>query len=71
MAESGVSRRIRGGMMGGEVAKSYNCAHSDENNNYLRFGSSVLSFGSVVHPFETVLAFNVSSDIKCIPISLN
>ena len=71
MTENRVSRRIRSGVMGDEVTKSYNCAHSDENNNYIGFGSSVLSFGSVVHPFETVLAFNVSSDIKCIPISLN
>ena len=66
MAESGVSRRIRGGMMGGEVAKSYNCAHSHENDNYLGFGSSVRSFGSVLHPFASVLAFDASSDIKCI-----
>jgi hypothetical protein len=71
MAESRVGRRIRSGVMGGEVAKSYNCAHSDENNNYLCFGSSVLSFGSVVHPFASVLAFGASSDIKCIPNNLN
>lgn len=71
MTENRVSRRIRSGVMGGEVTKSYNCAHSDENNNYLGFGSSVLAIGGVAHSFASVLAFNVSSDIKCIPNSLN
>jgi hypothetical protein len=71
MTENRVSRRIRSGVMGDEVTKSYNCAHSDENNNYLGFGSSVLASGGVAHSLASVLAFNVSSDIKCIPNSLN
>lgn len=70
MTENRISRRIRSGVMGGEVTKSYNCAHSDENNNYLGFGSCVLSVGSVVHPFASVLAFG-PADIKCIPDNLN
>jgi hypothetical protein len=57
---------MRSGVMGGEVTKSYNCAHSDENNNYLGFGSSVLAIGGVAHS-ASVLAFGVSSDVKCIP----
>jgi hypothetical protein len=71
MTENRVSRRIRSGVMGGEITKSYDCAHSDENDNYLGFGSSVLSFGSVVHPFASVPAFGASWDIKCIPNNLN
>jgi hypothetical protein len=71
MAESRVGRRIRSGVMGGEVAKSYNCARNNENNNNLGFGSSALAIGRVAHSFASVLAFNVSSDIKCIPNSLN
>jgi hypothetical protein len=68
MTENRVSRRIRSGVMGGEVTKSYNCAHSDENNNDLGFGSSVLSFGGVVHPFAPLPgARRASSNIKCIP----
>jgi hypothetical protein len=31
----------------------------------------VLAFGGVAHSFASVLAFNVSLDIKCIPNSLN
>jgi hypothetical protein len=51
MTENSVRRRIRSGVVGGEVTKSYNCAHSDEKNDYLGFGSSVLAIGGVAHSF--------------------
>jgi hypothetical protein len=51
MTENRISRRIHSGVMGGEVTKSYNCAHSDENNDYLGFGSSALAIGGVAHSF--------------------
>jgi hypothetical protein len=71
MTENRVSRRIRSGVMDGEVTKSYNCAYSDESDNYLGFGSSVLAIEGLYIRLVSVLAFNVSSDIKCIPNSLN
>ena len=57
MAESKVGRRISSGVMGGEVAKSYNYARNNENNNNLGFGSSALTIGGGVHLFASVLAF--------------
>jgi hypothetical protein len=69
MAESRVGKRIGSGVMGGEVAKSNNGVHNNENNNRLGFSNSVLAIGGMAHSFA-VLAFNVSSDIKCIPNSL-
>jgi hypothetical protein len=70
MTENRVGKRIRSRVMGGEVAESYDCAQSDENNNYFRFGGRVLAIGRtfVWHPSSRSTSRRI---IKCIPNSLN
>jgi hypothetical protein len=48
-------RRIRSGVIGGEVAKSYNCARNNENNNNLGFGSSALAIGGLAHDCDPTM----------------
>ena len=57
MVESGVGERIGSGVMSGEVAKSNNGAHNNENDNRLRSSNSVLAFGAIAHSFA-VLGFD-------------